>query len=459
MTSPFIRDLLTWAESAPGDIAVATPYESITTAELVVRVSAFADSLRRAGIRVGEIVAVSSDGLNEIVGFLAVNSAGATPVSTPSEGEFTAANADRLVHSGRDWAPERSIDMASLKSSGGPQLVDRAELVPAAAVLTSGTSGQPKLLLLDDDIVDARLVGYVDWWPTAHFVNLFRISAISGLFAMSAAFQSRTTYNSVSIIDRAAAEFCGDGRISRLAGSPHHIQSLIDVARKVGAKLTFDTVTSAGAQQTAPFLAAVQSVCGGEIRSVYGSTEAGGVAIAHESVAGTFRGVIGRGAEFDVAQDGTVRYRAPGLARNYRIGREIVPVAPDGWFYPGDLGHVDESGRIVIERRVDDVVNIAGAKVNPLEFEALAEHVDGIKDAGCAAVTFPDGSSHLVLAVVARDEGAYQAVISAFSELPTNNRPNIVVAVPSIPRNRNGKLQRDELAAKLTAAIRIQPPA
>lgn len=457
MSSPFIRDLIAWAAEAPDAIAVATPTETITTAALTDRIAGVAEVLRGGGIRDGEFIAVSADGLDEIVGFLAVNAAGAIPVVTPSRQEFEASHADRLLCVDRDWAPTNSIDLRGLNTPSGATIRDRDHRTPAAAVLTSGTTGTPKLLLLEDETIDARMVGYFDWWPPEDFVNLFRLSAISGLSTLVAAFLSRRTYNAVSLIDRAAAEFCATITITRLAGSPHQIQSLIDVARKLDVTLHFDTVTSAGAPQTAPFLASVRSVCSGHIRSIYGSTEAGGVAIAHAPVEGAFRGEIGRGAEFDVKPDGTIRYRAPGLARNYRVGTELVPVAPDGWFYPGDIGFIDEHSKVVIERREGDVVNIGGVKVNPLEFESLAESVEGVKDAGCAAVTFPDGSNHLVLAVVVRDQTVYQSVVVEFSKLPTDNRPNVVVAVPSIPRNRNGKLMRDELAVKLTAAIRVQP--
>ncbi|MEY4477329.1 MAG: hypothetical protein RJA31_833, partial [Actinomycetota bacterium] len=217
---------------------------------------------------------------------------------------------------------------------------------------------------------------------------------------------------------------------------------------------------------TMPFLNAVRRVCTGHIRSIYGSTEAGGIAISEEPTESGFTGRIGRGAEVQIVTgagihvepgtEGIVRYRAPGLIANYLENGSLAPVSDDGWFYPGDIGRFD-GNELVILRRDGDIVNVGGAKVNPLEFEALAESVDGVKDAGCAAVTFPDGSTHLVLAVVTKDEIAYKAVIAEFGNLPESNRPNVVVAVPSIPRNRNGKLMRDDLAERLTRSIRIQP--
>ena len=467
MTSPFIADLVAWAQATPDEIAVASPSESITVGRLARLVAGTAASLRSHGVNAGDVVAVSVDGIDEIAAFLAVNAAGAIPVLTPSETEFLAAKAKRLVHFDREWAPTDAIVFQSTLMESDEGIRDRNAEAPAAAILTSGTTGTPKLLLIDNTTIDARMVGYTDWWPTADYVNLFRLSAVSGLFALIAAFRTRTTYNSISVIDTRAAEFCRDRRIVRISGSPHQIHALVDAAARANVTLDLSTVTSAGAQQTTAFLRAVESVCSGEIRSVYGSTEAGGVAIAFSAVDGAFRGTVGRGAEFQVVDDtgtvlddgvtGIIRYRAPGLATNYFVDGNVVPVATDGWFYPGDRGFIANDGQIVVERRDGDTVNVGGVIVNPLEFEALATTVDGVKDAGCAAVTFPDGSAHLVLAVVVRDQSVYQEVVRIFGGLPSHNRPNIAVAVPSIPRNRNGKLMRDELASKLTAAIRVSP--
>lgn len=467
MSSQLVIDLYEWSRIQPGAIAVASPKGSVTTAELADRVADRSAALFAAGIRADDVVAVSADGIDEITAYISVLSLGAIPVSTPSETEFRAVRTEKLVHVGRQWAPPTAFSFNDLAMHSRRTAKTTGESLGTVAILTSGTTGEPKLLLLDDDVINARLDGYFDWWPTRAFVNLFRLSAVAGFFALAAALRTRETYNTVAVVDPAAVDFCAHHHITHLAGSPHHIQTFISVARTAGQQVSFDSVTTAGAPQTPPLIAAVKTVCRGEIRSVYGSTEAGGVALASEPVEGEFRGVIGRGSEFETVDadhnplpagsEGLLRYRNPGLAQHYLVGEQKVPVSPDGWFYPGDIGEVNEDGTVVVRGREGDVVNIGGVKVNPVPFENLAGTVNGVKDAACASVAFPDGSMHLVLAVIVRDDDAYREVVTVFGGQPKNNRPNIVVAVPSIPRNRAGKLMRNELASKLSAAIRVSP--
>lgn len=464
MTLAFIHELAEWNESAPEDVAVLTPTGSATVRVLNGRVAALVRTLRARKFPPRELVAVSADGIDEIVGLLAVCVAGGIPVVTPSFDEFTAAGARFCVTRDRDWAPASAIAITD-GSNSGP--LDLSHVGDAVALLTSGTTGRPKLALLTADRIEARLQGYFEWWPTENFATLFRPSAVSGLFTLIAAIRARHPMAFFPVIDRAAVELCGSEKIRHIYGSPHQIVSLIDVAEGGGVPLSFDVVSTAGAPQTAAFVTAVRRVCQGQIRSVYGSTEAGGIALSEQPTDAGFRGRIGRGAEVTIVDEGgnevapntegIVRYRAPGLVDNYLVDGQLRAVTSDGWFYPGDVGSTNNDGELTIHRRDGDIVNIGGAKVNPLEFESRAESIDGVKDAGCAAVTFPDGSNHLVLAVITRDETAYAAVVASFGALPETNRPNVVVSVPSIPRNRNGKLMRDELADRLTRAIRVTP--
>ena len=73
---------------------------------------------------------------------------------------------------------------------------------------------------------------------------------------------------------------------------------------------------------------------------------------------------------------GDIALRGPGICDAY-----VAPwttragFAPDGWFVTGDIGRVDESGRVFLLSRKTAVINLAGRKVFPEEIEAvLNEH-------------------------------------------------------------------------------------
>jgi len=60
----------------------------------------------------------------------------------------------------------------------------------------------------------------------------------------------------------------------------------------------------------------------------------------------------------------------------------------DGWYRTGDLGRIDEEGRLAILGRRVEVINRGGQKVFPAEVEMLLERHPGISRA--AVVPFPD---------------------------------------------------------------------
>ena len=61
----------------------------------------------------------------------------------------------------------------------------------------------------------------------------------------------------------------------------------------------------------------------------------------------------------------------------------VFPLARhDGWFDTGDLGYLDEEGRIYVCGRTKDLIVVAGKNLYPHDIERAAENVDGVRK-GC----------------------------------------------------------------------------
>ncbi|MEZ5680989.1 MAG: long-chain fatty acid--CoA ligase [Erythrobacter sp.] len=108
----------------------------------------------------------------------------------------------------------------------------------------------------------------------------------------------------------------------------------------------------------------------------YGQTEAGPVISCNRPKAGLKMDTVGppmRGVEIKIAEDGEILCRGELVMHGYwRNDAETARTIVDGWLHTGDIGHLDEQGRIVItDRKKDMIVNDKGDNVAPQKLEGM----------------------------------------------------------------------------------------
>ena len=108
----------------------------------------------------------------------------------------------------------------------------------------------------------------------------------------------------------------------------------------------------------------------------YGQTEAGPVISCNRPAAGIAMHTVGpamRGVELRIAEDGEILCRGELVMHGYwQNDAETRRALQDGWLHTGDIGHIDDRGRIVItDRKKDMIVNDKGDNVAPQKLEGM----------------------------------------------------------------------------------------
>lgn len=110
-----------------------------------------------------------------------------------------------------------------------------------------------------------------------------------------------------------------------------------------------------------------------DLTQAYGMSETTGVAV-WERIGGGSRGSVGYavpGSEIAIAADGEILVRSPGNTPGYRnVDPATSGLYVDGWLATGDIGHLDEEGRLhVTDRKKELIVNGSGKNISPTAIE------------------------------------------------------------------------------------------
>jgi O-succinylbenzoic acid--CoA ligase len=142
-----------------------------------------------------------------------------------------------------------------------------------------------------------------------------------------------------------------------------------------------------------------------------------------------------------IAEDGEILVAGPTVARE--------SMARDGWLHTGDLGALDDQGRLTPTGRRATTIVTGGENVSPEEVEAALEAHPAVAEAAVLGAADPDWGEAVVARVVLRPGAeATPADLLAFcrERLAGYKVPKAVEVVDRLPRTPSGKLRRDALA-------------
>jgi fatty-acyl-CoA synthase len=164
------------------------------------------------------------------------------------------------------------------------------------------------------------------------------------------------------------------------------------------------------------------------------------------------------GQDLPAGDKGMVLYRGPNLFSGYLDAAETArSFTPDGWLITGDVGFIDEQGRLHLSGRAKDLIIRGGHNIDP----KVIEDVLGAHPAVdlCAAVGAPDayaGELPVAFATLKLGSTVSEAELLAFTaegvdEAPA--RPKSITVLARMPVTNVGKIYKPELRTLATAAV------
>lgn len=134
-----------------------------------------------------------------------------------------------------------------------------------------------------------------------------------------------------------------------------------------------------------------------------------------------------------------------GYLKNPSASAEVLH---DGWYISKDLAYLDHDNNLHLLGRIDDIINIGGEKLSPLEVENVLSSLPGVEQVCCIGV--PDPLSVLgeipVLFYVGNDSIDAATIKNEIrSHLDRFKRPKFIIKLDKLPVNAVSKIDRKKL--------------
>ena len=306
---------------------------------------------------------------------------------------------------------------------------DAVEPGDALVVATSGSTGEPKGVVLTHDAVRASALAgnaALGFDPAAgdEWLACLPLSHLGGLGVVTKAVITGAPLTvhagfDADAVTRAAVEVAARGH--RL------LTTLVPTAFARIDPGLFRAIVLGGAP--------VPGALPPNVVTSYGLTETCGGCV--------YDGLPFAGVEIRLAGDGQILVRGPVLLRGYRDGTD--PKTAEGWLATGDAGSLDDEGRLRVDGRLTDLIISGGENVWPAAIERVLRRHPRVVEVAVGGRPDPEWGERVVAWVIAADGSDpptlddLRSLVKA--HLPAPAAPRELVLVHDLPRTPSGKVR------------------
>ncbi|MFA4084601.1 fatty acid--CoA ligase FadD10 [Mycobacteroides salmoniphilum] len=360
---------------------------------------------------------------------------------------------------------------------------------PLAMIFTSGTTGEPKAVLLPNrtffavpDILREEGLSWIDWVAGETTYSPLPATHIGGLWWILNGLMHGASCVTGGEGGASLRELLAGNEVATACLVPTLMTRLVSELKLTGAHVPSLRFIAYGGSRAIPADVQFIEAAGVRTAQVYGLSETGCTALClptdDESIARIEDGAVGRpypGVQTFLsdgesggpthggvsASYGTLWIKSPANMLGYWGDPDRTrEVLADGWVNTGDLVERRDDGFFYIRGRSSEMIISGGVNVVPDEVDRIAENVAGVGEAACYEIPDEEFGALVGLAVVptAQLDGPgtaelKQRIAAKYRhESESMARPSIIAVVEDIPRTQSGKVMRSSLAAKLTGA-------
>ena len=153
-------------------------------------------------------------------------------------------------------------------------------------------------------------------------------------------------------------------------------------------------------------------------------------------------------------EKGIVQVKGPNVFRGYwgMQRKTEEEFTEDGFFITGDIGQIDEEGRLTLSGRVSDMIISGGYNIYPKEIEIILNSIDNIKESAVIGVKDLDlGESAVAILTLENKELKIsdKNILNILeNRIARYKIPKSFIWVEDLPINAMGKVQKKDLRIK-----------
>ncbi|MDO4619775.1 MAG: class I adenylate-forming enzyme family protein [Lachnospiraceae bacterium] len=467
--------------------AVCFRKESLTYTELLEKIQKFAAFLKAQGVKAGDRVLYSAVSRPMgVAAYLGIQYLGAAAVHIDKNSTaehalavYDETEASLFLSEIRGLSPDETHRIVSLKSAYKDE--ENYEIpvyempepeLPAEMIFTSGTTGRPKGVVLSFRAVEAIYrhtregIGITDQDAVLLPLPLHHSYGLRVLRAVLSAGGKAVLQNGFGFAGDVEKNLKEHG-CTGFAAVPVSMEILRtqmqDRFYEIMGQFRYIEI-GAGALTLEQRKRLSEKLPDTKLFNTWGSSETGGLLFTdvHAAVAVEGRETTigappadagvrildaeGREAGQDHEHPGRMSLRGDMLMSGYWKRPELTEeTLHDGWLLTGDMVYRDADGYIFMLGRADDLINVGGEKVSPLEIENIVGEFPAVKECACIGVAETDqglGQVPALFLAVREGYSEEELVLYLSERMERIKLPHHYCVVEAIPRNRMQKIDR-----------------